>query len=319
MNKSKLNRNYGWKPQLPDVRDHQFVPKTVQSLKLAPHIDLRNNFMPVVVDQGQLGSCVSNAVAGLFEYTTNKQKLPDFAPSRLFIYYNGRVIENDVPQDNGLTVRDGVKVVKNQGVCPEVDWTYDITAFASQPTPTDYQIALSTKISAYATVAQTMNTLKLTLSEGYPIVFGFTVYDSFESDAVAASGVVPMPSPTESVLGGHCVLIVGYDDPSQRFICRNSWGTSWGMSGYFTIPYSYVANPNLASDFWIITSVTGANPQPTTTTTTTTTSSSTTTTTTINPTPNPLISELEGLKTEINTIEQQIENNGLHSLPITKL
>ena len=90
------------------------------------------------------------------------------------------------------------------------------------------------------------------VASGWPFVFGFTVYESFLSDAVAKTGHVPMPSPAETVEGGHAVVAVGYDDKIQRFIVRNSWGTGWGMKGYCTMPYGYLTDPGLASDFWAI-------------------------------------------------------------------
>ena len=90
------------------------------------------------------------------------------------------------------------------------------------------------------------------MAGGYPFEFGFTVYESFESQEVAQTGVVPMPQQTEKVLGGHAVMAVGYDDAQQRIIVRNSWGTSWGQQGYFTMPYAYLTNHQLSSDFWTI-------------------------------------------------------------------
>jgi C1A family cysteine protease len=104
----------------------------------------------------------------------------------------------------------------------------------------------------YSRLAQSVVQLKSCLAEGYPFLFGFTVYEGFESDAVEASGVVSMPEPSEAALGGHAVSAVGYDDASQRFLVRNSWSANWGMQGYFTIPYAYLAEPNLAADFWTI-------------------------------------------------------------------
>jgi C1A family cysteine protease len=94
--------------------------------------------------------------------------------------------------------------------------------------------------------------MKASLAAGYPFVFGFSVYESFEGDAVAKSGIVPMPGMTEMEVGGHAVMAVGYDDSQQRFLARNSWGSEWGMSGYFTIPYDYLTDSNLADDFWVI-------------------------------------------------------------------
>jgi len=94
------------------------------------------------------------------------------------------------------------------------------------------------------------------LAAGYPFVFGFTVYESFETQDMAHSGVLQMPQPDEQVLGGHAGLAVGYDDASQRFIVRNSWGTDWGQAGYFTMPYAYLTTRGLASDFWTMRIVT---------------------------------------------------------------
>ena len=94
--------------------------------------------------------------------------------------------------------------------------------------------------------------MKGCLAAGYPFVFGFAVYESFESKEVAQSGVVPMPKPGERVLGGHAVMAVGYDDEQRNFIVRNSWGSGWGQDGYFLMPYHYLHDPNLASDFWTV-------------------------------------------------------------------
>ena len=99
------------------------------------------------------------------------------------------------------------------------------------------------------------------------MVLGFTVYTAFESQEVAASGVLPMPGPTEQVLGGHAVLCVGYDDTKTvknpdgttstgMILIRNSWGPGWGEAGYFWMAYDYIVNANLSSDFWTIRFVT---------------------------------------------------------------
>lgn len=214
---------------------------------------------PPVYDQGQLGSCTANAIAAAIEFDQMKQHLGSphpFTPSRLFIYYNERVIEHSVNSDSGAQIRDGVKSVSKQGDCPETEWPYDATKFTQKPPATCYRDALKYKAVSYARVTQTLTQLKGCLAAGFPIVLGFTVYDSFMSDAVAQSGVVPMPNlSTEKVQGGHAVVAVGYDDAQQRFIMRNSWGTGWGLQGYFTMPYAYLIDAQLASDFWQITLV----------------------------------------------------------------
>jgi C1A family cysteine protease len=242
-------KRYGWIPDLPDNRDFKFAAPPVA---LPPKVDLRPA-CPPVYDQGQLGSCTANAIGAAHQFEQIKQDAKAaFIPSRLFIYYNERSIEHTVDQDSGGMLRDGLKSVAQQGVCPETDWPYVITKFTNKPTPTCYKEAKDNQVTSYQSVAQTPDQMKSCLALGYPFVLGFSVYESFESPAVAKSGIVPMPKKGEKMLGGHAVLVVGYDDSQSRFIVRNSWGTGWGQAGYFMMPYDYFTNPNLASDFWTI-------------------------------------------------------------------
>jgi C1A family cysteine protease len=206
-----------------------------------------------VYNQGELGSCTAHSIAGAIEFDQIKQKLPQiFVPSRLFIYYNERVIEGTVDSDSGAMIRDGIKSVASQGACNESEWPYDITQFAVQPPAQCYQDALLDRAILYQRIVPNLNTMRACLAAGYPFAFGFTVYESFESASVAQTGQVPLPQPGEQVLGGHAVLAVGYDDTQLRFLVRNSWGTDWGMQGYFTMPYTYLTQASLASDFWTI-------------------------------------------------------------------
>ena len=245
-------KRYGWVPDLPDVRDHIYAAPVAMLAKLPAQMDLRRQ-CPPVYDQGQLGSCTGNAIAAAVQFDREKQKLkPDFVPSRLFIYYGERVIEGTVGTDSGAQIRDGIKVVAKQGVCAETDWPYDIAKFAHKPPPVAYEDALKDQAVSYNRLTQTLSQMKGCLASGFPFVFGFTVYDSFESDHVAKTGVVPMPAAGDKVLGGHAVMAVGYDESQHRFIVRNSWGMGWGMHGYFTIPYAYLTDHGLASDFWTI-------------------------------------------------------------------
>jgi C1A family cysteine protease len=247
----KIQR-YGWIPDLPDARDHLYAAPAPVLRALPPKQDLRET-CPPVYDQGQLGSCTGNAIAGAIHFDRMKQKLkPAFTPSRLFIYYNERVMEGTVESDSGAQIRDGIKSVSHLGDCPEQDCPYDISKFAQRPSAKAYKEALKYKAVSYSRLVPTLNQLQGCLASGYPFVFGFTVYESFESQEVANTGLVPMPASSEPVLGGHAVLAVGYDDAAQRFIVRNSWGRDWGQQGYFTMPYPYLTSSSLSDDFWTI-------------------------------------------------------------------
>lgn len=245
-------KHYGWTRDLPDNRDHLYVASPQILANLPPSVDLRPQ-CPPVYDQGQLGSCTSNAIAGAVEFDLIKeQQKRIFVPSRLFLYYNERVMEGTQDTDSGAEIRDGIKSVASQGDCPEDLWPYDISKFAVKPPAQCYQSAKQYEAVKYQRLQQDLNQLKGCLASGYPFVFGFTVYSSFESQQVATTGHASMPQPGEEVVGGHAVVAVGFDDSQQWFLVRNSWGTSWGMNGYFTMPYTYLLDQNLSSDFWTI-------------------------------------------------------------------
>ena len=242
-------RRYGWKRGLPDFRD---FPLSLPHGKALPaRIDLSGS-CPPVYDQGDLGSCTANAIGAAHQFEQMKQREAAFMPSRLFVYYNERALEGTVSQDAGAIIRDGMKVVAKQGVCPEAEWPYNVARFKVKPSAKCYTDGAKHLALQYLAVKQTLADMQGCLAAGFPFVFGFSVYESFESDAVAKTGIVPMPKRGEQQLGGHAVLAVGYDCPTQRFIVRNSWGAGWGKQGYFTIPFSYLVNQNLASDFWTL-------------------------------------------------------------------
>ncbi len=242
---------YGWLPDLPDHRDFGYEQlAVVKPEKLPSSVDLRSDDTPVQ-EQGKLGSCTANALAGNLDFLKkqNLHKVLDF--SRLFIYYNERVIEHTVSSDSGGMLRDGIKSLVKLGCCPESEWPYDVTKFTDKPTPRDYADALEFQITSYYRLSS-LNQMKHTLAIGFPFVFGFLVYESFESEEVAQTGVVPMPGKNERLLGGHAVMAVGYDDEKKWLIVRNSWGVAWGDKGYFFLPYGYLLDAHLSADFWTI-------------------------------------------------------------------
>ena len=255
-------RKYAWIPDLPDGRDHLFAMRALPHAASLVSVDLRKTAkVPPIVDQGELGSCTGNSSAfavgfDLMNNHAGKAQLFE-QPSRLFIYYNGRSIEGTTKQDAGAQIRDVIKGIAQYGVPFETDWPYIISKFATKPVAKAYTDGLQFKAISYQRLDNSNKAALVNcLAQGYPFVFGFTVYDSFESDAVAKSGVVPMPNlKKEKVLGGHAVCAVGYDVASDRFIVANSWGTGWGQKGFFTIPGAYLTNTNLADDFWQISTI----------------------------------------------------------------
>lgn len=243
--------SFGWIHDLPDHRDHLYAAPIEYLQDLPPSEDLRPE-CPSVYDQGDLGSCTANAIAGAIEFDRKKQGLPDFIPSRLMIYYNERDIEGTVDSDSGAMIRDGVKSVNSQGVCSEQEWPYNISKFTDKPSASCYTDGLLDRAVSYQRVTRNLNQMKACLASGLPFTFGFTVYESFESKQVASTGIVPMPSHREQVLGGHAVVACGYDDSKQTFYVRNSWGSNWALDGYCLMPYAYLLSTGLSSDFWVI-------------------------------------------------------------------
>lgn len=275
---NRVVRKYGHIESVFDERDHRihFDDSHVEAFrKVNPHVRINNSVfdlrtiveLPKVlsdINQGNLGSCTANAIAFAYAFDEIKQKNTNiFLPSRLFIYYNERLMENTVGRDNGAQMRTGIKSLNTYGVCSEHQWIYDPTKFAKRPPQSAYDIATKAKAVSYASIdfatndiTKRVEQLKKSLQSGFPFVFGIIVYKSFESDLVAKTGVVPMPSSRDRRVGGHAVCAVGFDDSKRHFIVKNSWGADWGVNGYFYLPYEYAGSPTLALDFWVIRQVT---------------------------------------------------------------
>jgi len=241
---------YGWIPDLPDHRDFLYAAVARAPRRMPGRVDLRSLCSPVE-DQGKLGSCTAQALAGALECLDLRDGRGFNDMSRLFIYYNERVIEHTVAVDSGAMLRDGIKTLAKQGACLETLWPYEISKYMARPPAVCYRDAEDRQITSYHRILDD-GEMRDCLAEGFPFVFGFMVYEGFESVRVARTGRAGMPRKGERALGGHAVMAVGYDDTEKRFLVRNSWGAQWGMGGYFTLPYAYLESRDLSDDFWTI-------------------------------------------------------------------
>lgn len=255
---------YNWLPDLPDQRDLPFSEKFPGVIELPLSVDLRNRCSPIF-DQGKIGSCTSNALAAAVEFLVLKNYFSkhksigpellsesNFNPvSRLFIYAMERTQRGSPHLDTGSSLRDGLSALLENGVCPEKSWKYASPLVLKTPSDKVIKEARKLRIKEYFRL-QNLAEMKKCLASGFPFVFGFSVYESFESTEVAHSGIMPLPEPSESILGGHAALAVGYDDVSEHLIVRNCWGRKWGQQGYFMMPYAYVVTKKLAQDFWTL-------------------------------------------------------------------
>ena len=253
---------YGWKPDLPDARDYTY--KITRPKNVPAKVSLRSK-APAIYDQGELGSCTANAGAAMMQMIFGVDM-----PSRLQIYWHERFLENTVNIDNGAEMRSVVKVLSQFGAAMERDYPYDIRRFRDTPPQSIVEQASRNKIIQYMRLISPTQYMRC-LADGFPFIFGFSVYDGFEGELIANTGVLLKPNlKTERVLGGHAVTAIGYDRnfldsatfkrtglkkgnlPAMWYEVRNSWSDDWGDKGNFWMPSTYLENRNLADDMWTI-------------------------------------------------------------------
>jgi C1A family cysteine protease len=258
-------QHYGWRPDLPDPRDriYNLEEKVSLAVALPDSVDLSPK-MPAIYNQGHLGSCTGNGIARVLEYQAIAQGQPAVTPSRLFIYYNERVIEGTIDQDSGAQIRDGIKVVAAEGAPPEAQWPYSDAnpgRFSQKPPASVYSDAIQHEAIEYQRVVLEGPgaPLRSALAAGNPVVFGFSVPSYFEEPSWdPKTQALPVPGASDHFIGGHCVVLSGYDFTRKRFDvdayqCENSWGADWGIGGRFWMDADWFnANAGLASDFWVV-------------------------------------------------------------------
>jgi SPP1 gp7 family putative phage head morphogenesis protein len=261
---SKVLKNYGWKPDLPDQRDQLFALVHPEKSAIPAKVSLRKD-MPPVFDQGSLGSCTANAAVAAHMYTHRAEQMM----SRLDLYWATRYLEGTTEEDSGASLRNTIKALAKYGVCSESTWPYKIRRFQNDPPADADKEALDYRITSYQRLLSHDDFLKC-LAQGRPFMFGFSVYDNIFDAECANKGILLKPSPTAQLVGGHAVLATGFDQnfhqnpifkksglsaarvPNFVYEIRNSWGDRFGDAGYFYMDAAILEDRNLSDDFWVI-------------------------------------------------------------------
>jgi len=231
-----------------DPNDWRDLPYSFARQPLRESVDLRQWASPVE-SQGHLGSCTGNAVVGAYELLMNKEVPDKFIDlSRLFVYYNARLIENVINEDVGAYVRDAVKAVQKYGVCSEKLWPYQIQDYSITPSIVSYDDARHRNIKDYYRIHTLEDTLDA-INKEWPVVFSMRVYSQFEDLYDHGKDTATLPQKGEEPIGAHAMCFVGYDLNKKVLIARNSFGRHWGQNGYCYIPFDYVREEVM--DSWI--------------------------------------------------------------------
>lgn len=250
-----------WLKQPEDERDYAvqvYRPDILsQAFSLPQNFDLRGTpHLPPGGNQLSLGSCVYWSTGRAYRFAQRKMGLPDFDPSELFGYYEGRKIRGWINEDTGSFLRDAMEVYSKVGLAEESYWPYNVSRFREQPPQAAYANAATHQVTRYLKIPDGNDDLiDAALASGYPVVFGGPIYSNFPFN----NGVVDIPNPMGSVIGGHAMMWVHYDRVTRKRSTLNQWGDGWGENGFAYMSYDYCRQ---MQDLWIITDVEGQPPPP---------------------------------------------------------
>jgi len=233
-----VEHGMGWIPESKEEYDALPKLKAAAAVSLPSSIDLSSS-MPNVGDQGIQNSCAGWAIA--YAYKTYQEKLDwnwnvindpthQFSPSYVYNQINDG-------SDNGSSIYNALQLMVNQGCAVLSVMPYDLNNYTTQPNTTQRANAAKHKALSWArTNSGDVTAMKNELASRVPVIVGIPVYPDFN---VTTSN--PVYDNTNGNLEGyHAITLVGYDDTRQAFKFINSWGTSYGFSGYGWIAYALV-------------------------------------------------------------------------------
>lgn len=232
-------------PDPVDLRDRRMAGRKLGE-PTVHKVDLRYLASPVE-DQGRLSSCTANAAVGALEILEKKQGIEQKDLSRLFVYYNTRMLEGTTGMDQGAYIRTTMKALRKFGACLEHMWMHRPSKVLTKPNDKCYKDGETRQVLEYLRVTRGAG-MREALADGYPVIFGMILHAGFMK--TKRNGIVPMPRRGEQSYGGHAMLIVGYDLNAKMYLVRNSWGPRWGRGGYCWIPFALLHNPQVAWSFW---------------------------------------------------------------------
>lgn len=214
----------------PDDRDEMFaVSRDEDTMEVKYEIPN----LPPIRSQKTIGSCASHAAIGCYEIQLSKRRFIE--GSELFHYYNARKHVNETyPQDRGMTVRDACKTLYKHGFALEMTWPYDTGKFNVKPSSVAYAFSKIYKVKGYQR-CYSIDDIEASIMQNIPVMCGIKVYRNYMR--LDRNNYLYVPTPDGQKVGGHAVIIVGYDLQRSVFKMRNSWGTRWGNYGYFEMGY----------------------------------------------------------------------------------
>jgi papain like protease len=243
-----MNRKLGAKRDVQDARDRMYRGALAPSA-VPPQIDLRA-FGGPIKDQGEEGSCTGHAFSSAREWIARKYERTSTVLSPQYLYVEELIADGSFPHDDGAMPRTGCQVLTARGCCEAALYPYVAGKF-TVPTAEQGQNAYKYKTGAYHRIGTLHDFLScLADPTPWPVLIGFVVYESFMSQPVADSGIMPIPRPGERQQGGHEVLCLGYDLAKQLALIQNSWGEGWGQRGYFWMPFDVISSAD--TDLWMV-------------------------------------------------------------------